>query len=282
MVFTPVQGNPTLSVTYGTDNTKIASGSTTPGATNWQEYNNGEGIYVEIDTSAAGFTSKPVYVTSIGGNTGHWDTTGGSSVYLASEKGFLVYIKWDKNSVSGNPLTPEIANNNQWHINWMAFEPLSKGTSSQTSNLPTPGKDYYIVAKHSGKALAVSNASKTNGAEIVQWDKASQDNHKFQLRDTGDGDGTFYIVAKHSGKGLAVSAAKKETGTKIEQWDILTHSNHKFEIRDTGDGDGTFYIIAKHSGKPIVVYNAEKQNNAKVQQWTTANYPNHKWRFEAV
>ncbi|WP_411908720.1 RICIN domain-containing protein [Nostoc sp. MS1] len=27
--------------------------------------------------------------------------------------------------------------------------------------LPTPGKDYYLIAKHSGQALAVDGGSKT-------------------------------------------------------------------------------------------------------------------------
>jgi hypothetical protein len=52
--------------TTGKD-TKTASGRTTPGATNWQAERSTT-IYVDVDTSAAGFTTTPVYVTSIGGD----------------------------------------------------------------------------------------------------------------------------------------------------------------------------------------------------------------------
>ena len=103
-------------------NTKMASGSTTPGATNWQAYDESS-IYVDVDTSAAGFTKTPVYVTSIGGDKHHWKTTGGSAVCQATVKGFRVYIRWDSISATGEALTPAGANGNKWHINWIGFEP---------------------------------------------------------------------------------------------------------------------------------------------------------------
>jgi len=93
---------------------KIASGSTTTGATDWKEYGK-NGIYVDIDTSAAGFTETPLYFTSIGGNGNHWTTMGATSIYKASPMGFRVYIYKDIN------LTPAYANEKQWHINWMAI-----------------------------------------------------------------------------------------------------------------------------------------------------------------
>lgn len=99
--------------------TKIASGKTQPGATNWQLYNK-EGIYVDVDTSAAGFTQTPVYATSIGGDGQHWGITGASSVYQAINKGFRVYIRWDRTSGTTEEVTPQIANGNKWHINWIA------------------------------------------------------------------------------------------------------------------------------------------------------------------
>jgi hypothetical protein len=104
---------------------RTASGRTQPGATNWQPYTRGPGIFVDVDTSSADFSNKVVYITSLGGRSHHWATTGGSSVYpsplgpnIPSGKGFRIYIKW----VDGGDLTPETANALGWHINWIGME----------------------------------------------------------------------------------------------------------------------------------------------------------------
>jgi hypothetical protein len=60
---------------------RTASGRTKAGATDWRSYPGGNGIFVDVDTSWAGFSDKVVYITSLGGRTNHWATTGGSSVY---------------------------------------------------------------------------------------------------------------------------------------------------------------------------------------------------------
>ena len=72
---------------------KLCSGQTTPGATNWQVYN-ATGIYLDVDTSSCGFTvlSMPLYYTSLGGNSGHWFTTGATAIYVPTATGFRVYV----------------------------------------------------------------------------------------------------------------------------------------------------------------------------------------------
>jgi hypothetical protein len=97
--------------------TRIASGRTTPGSTAWQVYV-ATGIVLDVDTSAAHLTGTPVYVTSIGGTSSQWSTTGATSIYQPTATGFRVYVKWSDNS----PLTPAQANAFQWHINWIAME----------------------------------------------------------------------------------------------------------------------------------------------------------------
>ena len=97
---------------------KIGTGSTAPGSTNWQQYTGGRGVYVDVDTSSAGFTTTPVYTTSIGGTSSHWATTGATSIYTASATGFRIYVRW----ADGQPLTPATANSYEWHINWVGIQ----------------------------------------------------------------------------------------------------------------------------------------------------------------
>lgn len=126
-VFPYSADNQSYSAIFG--NTKIFAGSTTPGTTNWQPYSNNEappgieaGIYVDVDTSEAGFTSTPKYVISLGGLNTHWRVTGASSVYRTTPTSFRVYIRFSEiDIISLYPtLTPEFANGQQWHINWIA------------------------------------------------------------------------------------------------------------------------------------------------------------------
>jgi hypothetical protein len=113
---TVAQAQTTSSTVLGI--TKIAAGSTTPGATNWQPYPGTEnGIYVDVDTSGANFTSTPKYVTSIGGDGFHWETTGGSAIYSPTPKGFRVYVRFSTNRT----LSPAFANQNKLHINWIGI-----------------------------------------------------------------------------------------------------------------------------------------------------------------
>jgi hypothetical protein len=94
----------------------MARGSTPVGNTAWQQYPDGEGVFVDVDTSSAGFTTTPIYITSLGGTTAHWGTTGATSIYAPTPKGFRVFVRWS----TGGPLTPATANQFGWHINWIA------------------------------------------------------------------------------------------------------------------------------------------------------------------
>lgn len=99
--------------------TRIASGRTKPGSTAWMPYVGGaNGIFVDVDTSSGKFQGATVYITSIGGNSSHWATTGATSIYQATATGFRVYVRWD----DGASLTPAQANGWQWHINWIGME----------------------------------------------------------------------------------------------------------------------------------------------------------------
>lgn len=99
-------------------NLKLASGSTTPGSTNWQTYGVNTGVYLDVDTSAGKFTITPNYLTSLGGNSSHWAATGATAIYNATPTGFRVYVRWS----NGSTLTPAQANSFQWHINWLGIE----------------------------------------------------------------------------------------------------------------------------------------------------------------
>ena len=91
------------------------AGNTTPGATAWQSYQ-GYALYLDVDTTNAGFKTTPVYTVSLTGDSMIFWATGGSAPYSTSPTGFRLYIRL----IDGTPISPTQANTYNWHINWMA------------------------------------------------------------------------------------------------------------------------------------------------------------------
>jgi len=111
--------------------TRIASGSTIPGKTNWQPYDPvnplnipGRGVYVDIDTSQAGFTKTPNYVISLCGHTNHWEVCGSSAIYDPTPTGFRVNLRysWNAPTHEAPPLMPDEANKFGWYVTWIGVE----------------------------------------------------------------------------------------------------------------------------------------------------------------
>ncbi|NEP36057.1 hypothetical protein [Moorena sp. SIO3B2] len=99
---------------------RICCGKTPEGSTNWQPHGS-EGIYVDVDTSACGFQSTPIYLVNMHGNDFNWETTGGSSAYERTNQSFRVYVRFPSDRDGRPNLTPDFANSKGWHIQWLAI-----------------------------------------------------------------------------------------------------------------------------------------------------------------
>jgi hypothetical protein len=103
---------------------KMGVGST-PRGLNWVDYKDASGrligVYIDVDTSAAGFSKTPIYVSSIGGDSNHWKTTGSSAIYQATATRFRIYIRY-ASPADGNPPDSGSAHDYGWYINWMGCE----------------------------------------------------------------------------------------------------------------------------------------------------------------
>ena len=120
----------------------LDAGYTTQGLTKWVQYGS-NGIFVDVNTSSAGFTETPIYITSLGGYYHHWRTTGTTSIYNATPTGFRVYVFYED-----GPVTPAQANSWGWHIQWVGI-PRNKVNASST----TPGATDWV--KYGNKELYV-------------------------------------------------------------------------------------------------------------------------------
>ena len=101
----------------GIPNTENIAGSTTVGGTDWKQYGSNS-IYVDVDTTNAGFIDTPLYFTSIGGNYRHWEVDGINAIYSPTKTGFRIYLRDDLSDY----LTPELANQMGWNIQWLGVQ----------------------------------------------------------------------------------------------------------------------------------------------------------------
>merc|ERR1719499_1805930 len=115
------------------------SGITRKGNTAWKQYVYDNSVYVDVDTSACGFSEKPSYVSSIGGGVSspHSAVFGSSEIYEARKDRFRVYVY-------ATGITPDKANDWKWHVNWVAhpIRASLKSCAGETEAGSTPWQNY--------------------------------------------------------------------------------------------------------------------------------------------
>ncbi|MDB4727917.1 RICIN domain-containing protein [Saprospiraceae bacterium] len=137
---------------------------------------------------------------------------------------------------------------------------------------------FQIVAKHSGLALDVFEASTDNDVKITQFNSTEANNQLFYLEDKGDG--YFQIIAKHSGLAMGVEGSSTENMAAIKQLTVTGDDNQLFKIEDKGDG--YFQITAKHSGKALDVPGSSTQSGEAIIQWPATGNDNQLFKFVNV
>jgi RHS repeat-associated protein len=137
----------------------LCSGRTAPGSTTWQAYGS-NGVYLDVNTSRCGYSSPPVYLTSLGGNSSHFATTGATSIYVPTATGFRVYVR----IVSGTNFTPADANSWGWHLNWLALPTNQTGSALCTGQTTSSGWVAYSSGGINGLYRDVSTSSCGNGS----------------------------------------------------------------------------------------------------------------------
>jgi hypothetical protein len=114
-------------------------------ATAWQASGDDK-IYVDVDTSDCGFSSRPVYLTSLVGSTKHWDTLGATAIHNVTEEGFRVYVR-------RSGVTPGEAEEWGWRINWRAEKRSSE--SIGTVAHACVGEDYSTWKQYESSDLYI-------------------------------------------------------------------------------------------------------------------------------
>ncbi|HEX8531408.1 MAG TPA: RICIN domain-containing protein, partial [Cytophagales bacterium] len=133
---------------------------------------------------------------------------------------------------------------------------------------------YQLVARHSGKALDVSQASTAEGAKIQQWSAHGGTNQQWSLQSTGNG--YYKLIARHSGKALTVSS----TSSATRQYAYQGYDSQQWKVESLGNG--YYKITSKAGGRALDVDRASTQDGAVVLVWTYAGAYNQQWRLRSL
>ncbi len=133
-------------------------------------------------------------------------------------------------------------------------------TQAITETIEEGTYEIYAVANEL-KVLDIAWSSSNNGANVEIYERANQNNQKFQIRKNSDG--TYSIIAQHSGKALDVEGAKKTNETNVSQYQVHGRDNQKWEI--IKNADNTYSFKSKCNGLYLDVYRGIGSNGTNVQ-----------------
>lgn len=142
------------------------------------------------------------------------------------------------------------------------------GTSSFYS-----GAYYRFINLNSGMALDVNGASKTSGAQVIQWPQNGGTNQQWTL--TSLSGGYYEVVNRNSGMVLDVNGDSTAEGAHIIQWPWNSGNNQQWTIASTATG--IFKATNRNSGLMLDVNGASVTEGADIIQWPWNSGNNQQW-----
>ncbi|GGH67837.1 hypothetical protein HNQ91_001573 [Filimonas zeae] len=146
----------------------------------------------------------------------------------------------------------------------MAFKPLA-------------GQRYYLLAKHSNKAIGFKTDSL--GDKLIQKTlDPTDENQKFSF---DAGNNFFWIMPSYRQRYLAVNNKSREDEAAIIQWHFEPNkANHHFHFDQAGDG--YYRIRVLHSDKYLDVIYASVDDGAEVKQVRLSGTDNQLFKMVPV
>jgi glucose/arabinose dehydrogenase len=159
--------------------------------------------------------------------------------------------------------------------------PVPTATPTPTPSGTGIADGYYrIMARHSGKAVAVQSASTANSANVFQWAYGgTQTNDEWQVLNIGGG--FQRIINRHSGKDMVVASASTAEGADIFQYAYGgATTNDEWSIVDVGSG--YWRVTNRNSGKSAEVVGGGTTDGTDVVQRTYGGATHQQFQFIAV
>ncbi|MER5509287.1 RICIN domain-containing protein [Streptomyces sp. NPDC002766] len=141
-------------------------------------------------------------------------------------------------------------------------------------SFPATNANYKLLNKNSAKAIDVSGASMTAGANILQWNDTGAVNQNWRFVPVGDG--SYEIVSRNSALLMDVSGAATTDGANIVQATDNNSASQHWTLVATGNG---YYKIKNvNSGKLLAVSGSSTTAGAQLVQTTDTNAASQLWQ----
>jgi beta-glucanase (GH16 family) len=137
---------------------------------------------------------------------------------------------------------------------------------------------YRIIARHSGKALDVSNNGTADGSNVHQWTYGGGNNQRWTV--THLGSGQYQIQSVSANKALDVAGAGTANGSNVHIWTWGGWNNQRWTITPTSGG---YYRVSPVHAPALAldVSGPSTADGANVHTWTYGGGTNQQWAFQA-
>jgi len=202
---------------------QLCWGGTSKKNTKWTQYTR-QGVTITMDTKLCAVIDTPVYVSSMGGISSHWTSTGSSAIYKDTWKSHQIYIYYQ------DGITVNSAKNFKWHMNFLA-QPAGKskaGTcAGQTMPAQTDWKQYhkdgvYVDVDTSDCGFSKTPVYKTSIGGLSQWKTK--------------GSSALYSVTKKGFRVYIYYPGIKVKAATSWRWHIKWIAHPKGELKHAGGG----------------------------------------------
>lgn len=135
-----------------------------------------------------------------------------------------------------------------------------------------------LVAKHSGRCMAVPGASRSSGVQLVQNTCTGSTAQHFDFLPVAGALDTYTIKNRNSGLCLDVANASLQNGTAVTQRACANTQNQRFALSPVpAAGAKAFLVKPLHSGQCTDVYGGSTASGAKIIQWPCHGGANQTW-----
>jgi fibronectin type 3 domain-containing protein len=139
---------------------------------------------------------------------------------------------------------------------------------------------FLLVAKHSGKAVDLKEASTADGKPVVQNAISGANNQYWTF--TRVENGYYAIVNAYSGKALEVSGGSTGNSAEINQSAYTGEAHQQWRLLPTSDG--YYLVVNRKSGKVLNVSGSSQADGGTIFQydnlWNNAYYDNEKFSLK--
>lgn len=138
----------------------------------------------------------------------------------------------------------------------------------------TNGTYEIVSALNNSKAIDIYDASKSDCAKTILFDRHGGANQKFKISYYGNG--YYRLVASHSGKTLDVNGASSKSGTILQQYYWNRSKAQLFRFESAGNG---YYYIRSKVGTYIDAKGASTTNGTPVWMYKLNRRNSQKWKL---